>query len=177
MNTIDTYRKAIEADKAEIIRLKEDLGADEAGDYCLQTLSAYHRDIKGALWSAKAKGEAQQLLAGIEQFAREVFPDRPTIIVPLSEQLNLHPDAKGTQAEENGEAASDFFEEIASGTPFGEAVQTAKRGRGRPPGTGRPYKADEDKCVPLNTSIRADQREKFERLGGAEWLQGAIDKA
>lgn len=49
-----------------------------------------------------------------------------------------------------------------------------KRPPGRPPGTTKPV---EQHMINVRLTIRPDQREKLDTLGGSGWLRQQIDKA
>lgn len=53
-----------------------------------------------------------------------------------------------------------------------------KRPRGRPPGATGPYlPPDQRKGRMLRAMVTDAQAAKWERLGGAAWLRGALDRA
>ena len=47
----------------------------------------------------------------------------------------------------------------------------------KPRGPGRPSLSDSEDTVALTARVLRRQREKFNAMGGAEWLRGAIDRA
>ena len=54
-------------------------------------------------------------------------------------------------------------------------VKNKRGGPGR--GQGRKKLSNESNSVRVNTSMTADQKGKFQRLGGSAWLREQIDKA
>jgi hypothetical protein len=57
---------------------------------------------------------------------------------------------------------------------MGEQMTEPKRKRGRPPGSTKP---DEEKMISVRLTIRPDQRDDLDRLGGSAWVREKIDEA
>lgn len=54
--------------------------------------------------------------------------------------------------------------------------RSSKRGGARP-GAGRKPKEESEAMVPVSIKMKAEQKEKLARLGGAPWVRDKIDRA
>ena len=59
----------------------------------------------------------------------------------------------------------------------GKPTEKEKRPVGRPKGSGRPIKKPEEKLITVGLTIRPNQRQKLDTLGGSSWLREKIDQA
>ena len=57
-------------------------------------------------------------------------------------------------------------------------TEGAKRKRGRPVGTGKPYKDEDDKYIArLEIKLLPEQKEAVMQRGGSSWVRDLIEKA